>query len=196
MPARLEVIAGPMFSGKSEELIRRIRRAKWANKRIALVKPFRDSRTESYVATRNIVDGRSLIAETFPAEPVCAIEDILMVLESTEAEILGIDEGQFFDDWLIDGVAVLLRTHKLQDFRIIVAGLDLDYRLQPFGPMPQLLAMADRIDKLTGVCMNCGTDDARFTQRLHGTSQTIQVGDLGDYQVRCRKCHFIPTLPK
>lgn len=190
MPARLEVIPGPMFSGKTEELIRRVKRAEWAHKPVLRIKPLRDTRANCITA-RSVVNGVVVCTDSMPAEEVSSARDILALTDTVRPAVIGIDEAQFFEPWIIDVVRCLLNDQQATDLRIIVSGLDLDYAREPFGSMPQLLAMADDVTKLTGVCMKCGADGARFTQRVAGGTDRVQVGNFGDYEVRCRLCHYI-----
>lgn len=193
MPARLEVIAGPMFSGKTGELIRRIERARLARKRVQLIKPRLDDRTKEFVAARSFDEsGKCGFAKRIPAVVVGMHQEFVAAMDG-DWDVIGLDEAQFFlEPWFLTELIGLLEIQKDSNLRIIASGLDLDYRLEPFGPMPQLLAMADEVNKLTAVCVSCGAD-ARFTQRLRGSTEQIQVGDAGDYEVRCRTCHYIPS---
>lgn len=181
MQGRLEVIAGGMFSGKSEELVRRLRRALIARQKIQVFKPRTDTRhDESRLITR---DNRELAAQT-----VSSSEELTALLES-EVEVVGIDEAQFFDDGLIDLVTDLAD----RGVRVIVAGLDQDYLRQPFGPMPRILALAELVDKVHAVCVKCG-GLAHYSQRISGGSEQVQVGDTEAYEARCRDC-YIPYRP-
>jgi thymidine kinase len=172
----IEVICGPMFSGKSEELIRRIRRAEIARLRVQIFKHSIDARYDS----ENIV---SHSRQSLPSIAVTSPEDIL---EQTadRTELVAVDEAQFFDHGLVDVCMRLANQGK----RVIVAGLDLDYRGLPFGPMPELMCRAEYISKQLAICMSCG-DPAGFTQRLTGGRDQIQVGATGMYEARCRH-HF------
>lgn len=190
MSSRLEVIAGSMFSGKTEELIRRVKRAEWARKPVLLIKPESDTRANC-IRARSIVDGQVICTDSMPAHEVAAFEDVLMLMERFRPSVLGMDEAQFFEPWIVDAVQFLLQGHRSDDLRIIASGLDLTYAREPFGSMPRLLAIADEVTKLTGVCMKCGADGARFTQRTAGGTSTVQVGDADSYEVRCRSCHYI-----
>jgi len=182
---KLEVVCGPMFSGKSEELMRRLRRAKIARQHIIIFKPTIDTR---YIAD-NIVshDGNSL-----NAFPVKDAQELLSVVVNNNATVIGIDEAQFFDIGIVDTICELIESGK----RVIVAGLDLDYRGIPFGPMPLLLAIADQITKLQAICNTCG-HDAHFTQRIVNNKpapfedEVVKVGGQESYQARCRTCHVI-----
>ena len=187
---KLEVVCGPMFSGKSEELMRRLRRAKIARQNSIIFKPKIDTR---YIAS-NIVshDGNSL--DAFPIEEV---NDILEMATYNLATVIGIDEAQFFTQSVINVICTLIEQGK----RVVVAGLDLDYRGVPFGPMPTLLAIADNVTKLQAICNICG-GDAHFTQRIVNSKPApfddeliIKIGGQESYQARCRACHIIDKQP-
>lgn len=179
---RLEVICGSMFSGKTEELIRRLRRAELAQQKTHIFKPAIDTRRDAL--TINSHNGSML-----PAYPV---HDSSIVLSTplTTAAVVGIDEVQFFDERIVEAILVLVE----KGHRVIAAGLDLDFRGIPFGCMPQLLALADSITKLNAVCIVCGTD-AHFTQRLINgkparfNDPIIVIGADECYQARCRNCY-------
>lgn len=192
MPARLEVICGPMFSGKTEELLRRIQRASWRGERVAVVKPHIDTRTEAFIAARAIIDGQSKIVGKHDATVISNQQELVDII-ATKPDVLAINEGQFFEPWLVSVITDTLEQHKDTAMRIIIDGLDRDYRKQPFGCMPALILESDDTQKLKGVCMACGDDNGIFTQRLAHDNRQILVGDLGQYQVRCRKCHYIPS---
>lgn len=193
MSSRLEVIAGPMFAGKTEELIRRTKREQYAHRSVVVIKPYIDTRTESFIASRAVdAHGNSIIVERFEATVTHSAQEIQAAC-SPSVQTVVVDEAQFFGNELPYIIGTVLSARKDEDFLVIVSGLDLDYALRPFGPMPLLLAMADEVIKLDAICMRCHARGARFTQRIRGTSATVQVGDLGDYQVRCRRCHYIFT---
>lgn len=173
---RVEVITGGMFSGKSEELVRRLRRAAIARQRVQVFKPVMDTRhAPERLITR---DNRELAAQA-----VACSQDLLGALEP-EVEVVGIDEAQFFDAQLVDCVETLAD----RGLRVIIAGLDLDFRRVPFGPMPQLMARAELVDKMHAVCVVCG-GAASFSQRIAGGDERIQVGDTEAYEARCRACY-------
>jgi thymidine kinase len=176
----IEVITGSMFSGKSEELIRRLRRAQIARQRVQIFKPILDNRfSEAHIvshsdmrlASENVKSSQELLART-PAD----------------AEVVGIDEGQFFDTQLPAVCDELASSGK----RVIVAGLDTDYLGRPFEPMPQLLAIAEYITKTLAICVVCG-GPANHTQRLVVSADRVLVGASGMYEARCRHC-FDPRL--
>jgi thymidine kinase len=176
----IEVIVGSMFSGKSEELIRRLRRAQIARQRVQIFKPAVDSR----YADDHIVSHSEL---RIPSEQALNSADLLAKVKP-ETEVVGIDEGQFFDADLPSACAELA-SHGV---RVIVAGLDQDYLGKPFEPMPQLLAVAEYITKTRAICMVCG-NPANHTQRLVQSSDRVLLGAMGTYEARCRHC-FDPTL--
>ncbi len=190
MPARLEVITGPMFSGKTEELIRRIKREQYAHRTVQVLKPVVDTRTTDYIAARAILNGKHEVVQRMPAIVIRTPQDLKQAL-STRYDLLVIDEGQFMDVQSPTAIEQYLHRYQAESLRVIISGLDLDYRREPFGPMPLFLAMADDITKLSGVCMQCGSPEGRFTQRMSGGSKQILVGSE-NYQVRCRACHTIP----
>ncbi|MGC4083355.1 MAG: thymidine kinase [Vicinamibacterales bacterium] len=171
----IEVITGSMFSGKSEELIRRIRRAQIARQRVQVFKPVIDDRfSHDHIVSHS--DMR--IGST----NVRSSDDIVAAVED-ETEVVGIDEGQFFDANLPAACNTLADRGK----RVIVAGLDQDYLGRPFEPMPQLLAIAEYITKTLAICMVCG-DPANHTQRLVSSGERVLVGASGLYEARCRHC--------
>lgn len=175
-PGRLEVITGGMFSGKSEELVRRLRRALIARQKIQVFKPLLDSRHEPEVLVTR--DNRRVDART-----VADSAELMSCIES-EVEVVGIDEAQFFDAGLVGVVSQLAD----RGVRVIVAGLDQDYQRQPFGPMPEILALAEFVDKMHAVCVRCG-GLAHYSQRIAGGQEQVQVGDAEAYEARCRNCY-------
>ena len=175
-PGRLEVITGGMFSGKSEELVRRLRRALIARQKIQVFKPLLDSRHEPEVLVTR--DNRRVDART-----VADSAELMSCIES-EVEVVGIDEAQFFDAGLVGVVSQLAD----RGVRVIVAGLDQDYQRQPFGPMPEILALAEFVDKVHAVCVRCG-GLAHYSQRIAGGQEQVQVGDAEAYEARCRNCY-------
>ena len=167
-----------MSAGKSSELIRRIERARLAYLPTIIVRPATDTRSRAnYVESRNGMASQAIVVES-SAE---------ILKYSSHAVVIGLDESQFFEDDIVDVIQHLLRHKK----KIIASGLDLDYRGKPFGPVPVLLAMADRVDKLLAVCRKCGSDFACRTQRLVQSQETILVGDA-QYEARCIHCFEPP----
>jgi len=178
----IEAICGPMFSGKSEELIRRLRRATIARKRVQVFKPAIDTRfSENEIVTH--ADSR------MRSEVVDSAEGILDKLD-WRSQVVGIDESNFFGSGLLDIANRLADSGK----QVIIAGLDTDYLGRPFPPMPDLLAMAESITKTLAVCMRCGAP-AKHTQRLVESEELILVGAGGSYEARCRRC-FEPGAPR
>lgn len=167
-----------MFSGKSEELVRRLRRALIARQRIQVFKPVTDNRNESSrLVTR---DGREVAAVSV------ADSDALAATLDQEVEVVGIDEAQFFDE----GLVALVGDLADRGVRVIVAGLDQDYLRRPFGPMPAILALAEYVDKMHAVCVVCG-GPAHYSQRTAGGDEQVQVGDTEAYEARCRRCYEV-----
>src|SRR3569832_2221080 len=162
MAPRLEVIVGPMFSGKTELLISRLHRVLYARKRLRIVKPARDTRTQGFIASRAVnPDGTTEITDMLSAQMVRDAEELAKLTAGDDYDVLAVDEAQFFplDEPLKDSLGWfgrLIRDRRESNLRIIVAGLVMDFAENPFGPIPGLLAMADQVDKLTGVCMVCG----------------------------------------
>jgi len=174
----IEVIAGSMFSGKSEELIRRLRRARIARQKVQVFKPQIDSR----FSDDHIVSHSEMKHESVNVRSAADIGDRV----EAETEVVGIDEAQFFDNELIAIVNELAE----RGLRVIVAGLDQDYTGKPWEPMPQLLAVAEYITKTHAICVKCG-QPANYTQRTFESEERVAVGGEGMYEARCRQC-FVP----
>ena len=181
----VEVITGSMFSGKTDELIRRLRRARIARQTIQVFKPSIDTRFEHEKVT-------SHAGTEFEATPVRSAAEIVQLLQS-DSTVVAIDEAQFFDDALRRVVQEIAN----RGVRVLVAGLDTDFRGEPFGPMPELMALAERVDKLHAICMVCG-DEASRTQRLidgrpaRYDDPVVVVGASEMYEARCRMHHDVP----
>ena len=175
----IEVIVGSMYSGKTEELIRRLRRAQIARQRVEIFKPSMDDR----YARDAIVSHSEL---RIPSRAIREPAEILKYAH--EAQVIGIDEGQFLGQELVGVGERLARMGK----RVIVAGLDQDYLARPFEPMPQLLAIAEYITKTLAICVVCGEPASR-TQRNRAEGGRVVVGGAGLYEARCRRCHTVPT---
>ncbi|MCC7441241.1 MAG: thymidine kinase [Bdellovibrionales bacterium] len=174
---RIEVICGSMFSGKTEELMRRVKRAQFARQKVQIFKPVIDNRY-------GVEHVQSHDARRAEAIPVANAREILTHLED-RCRIVGIDEAQFLDAEIVE-VATRLANRGV---RVIVAGLDMDFRGLPFGPMPSLMAVAEDVTKLSAVCMGCGAPASR-SQRLAADQQsTVMVGAADLYEARCRQCH-------
>lgn len=181
----IEVVCGSMFSGKTDELIRRLVRATIARQKVQVVKPAIDVRYAVEKVT-------SHTGSNFDAIPVEKASDILEKLEA-DTTVVGIDEAQFFDE----GVVEVAQTLADRGIRVIVAGLDMDFRGEPFGPMPIIMSMAEQVDKLHAICMTCG-DEASRTQRLVNGKPAryddpiVIVGASELYEARCREHHEVP----
>ncbi|MBR3568545.1 MAG: thymidine kinase [Salinivirgaceae bacterium] len=171
---RIEVICGSMFSGKTEELIRRLRRAKFARQSVEIFKPAVDVRYSA-------VDVVSHDDNSIPSTPVESAQNILLL--ASNVQVVGIDEAQFFDDGLVDVCNQLANS----GVRVIVAGLDMDYLGKPFGPMPKLMAIADDVLKVHAVCVRCGAL-AQFSHRLAKTDKLVLLGETDSYEPLCRRC--------
>lgn len=172
----IEVVCGSMFSGKTEELIRRLRRAQIANLRVEIFKPAIDTRYDEFdVVSHNDVRIRST--------PVTSSQNILLLAD--EVDVVGIDEAQFFDPEIANVAETLARN----GIRVIVAGLDMDFQAQPFGAMPQLLAKADYITKLHAICVKCG-QIAHFSYRKSANEKKVLLGETDVYEPRCRSCYY------
>ncbi len=180
----IEVICGSMFSGKSEELIRRVHRVQIAKKKVQVFKPTIDTRYSiQYIYSHN---GTKIEAIN--------ISNSKELLEKTEpdTEVVAIDEAQFYDK----GIVTICQKLADQSRRVIVAGLDQDFRGEPFGPIPELLAVAEYIDKLQAICMICGSPASRTQRLVNGkpakySDPTILIGAKETYEARCRKCHIV-----
>lgn len=183
---RIEIITGPMFSGKSEELIRRLKRARIARQRVACYKPDIDLRYH-----RTAIASHS--SQTHDASVVTPNsdrlrEDLFTNGKIQEVDVIGLDEVQFFDNDVIPLALELVHLGK----RVILAGLDTTFANEPFGPVPNLMALADEVTKLSAVCMTCGAP-AIHTQRLGASQELVVVGAAGLYEARCRT-HFQPFI--
>lgn len=172
---RIEVICGSMFSGKTEELIRRLRRARFAKQRVEIYKPGIDTR----YSAEDVVSHDS---NSLEATPVESPESILFLSEN--AQVVGIDEAQFFDERLVDVCKQLADAGK----RVIVAGLDLDFKGVPFGPMPNLMAMAEDVTKVHAICVRCG-DLAYVSHRIVADQRRVLLGESAEYEPLCRSCY-------
>ena len=170
----IEVICGSMFSGKTEELIRRLKRVRIAEQSIEIFKPARDTRY-------SVDEVVSHDARSIPSRAVHTATEILEV--GSQIDVIGIDEAQFFDDKL----TAVCEELALRGHRVIVAGLDMDFRGRPFGPMPELLAVAEYVTKLHAICNHCG-NLATHTYRLTTDAETVVLGEKDIYEARCRHC--------
>jgi thymidine kinase len=177
----IEVVCGSMFSGKTEELLRRVKRARLARQRVMLFKPRIDNRYDDV----KVVSHEGLKADAIAVSSAAEIRAFDGVLQ---ASVVGVDEAQFFDE----GVLAVAEELANAGVRVILAGLDQDYLGKPFGPMPALMAIAEYVTKLHAVCTQCGAPACR-SQRLIGAEGQLFVGGATDYEARCRKC-FVPAI--
>jgi thymidine kinase len=185
-PGWIEVIAGVMFSGKSEELIRRVRRAVIARKRVQVFKSHLDER---YAGLYSVSSHDGLTVE---AEPVDSAEQVMRALRP-DTEVVAVDEVQFLDD----GIVEVADGFANRGIRVILAGTDVDFRGLPFGAMPTLMSVAEVVDKLHAICVICGGPASRNQRLINGEpapwdSPTIMVGGRESYEARCRHCHRVP----
>lgn len=172
---RIEVICGSMFSGKTEELIRRMKRAKFAKQRVEIFKPTIDVRySEEEVVSH---DHNSILST-----PIGSSESILLL--ASDIDVVGIDEAQFFDEGLIE----VCNTLAKNGMRVIIAGLDMDYKGVPFGPIPALCAIADDVTKVHAICVKCGAL-AYLSHRLVANEHRVLLGEQGEYEPLCRDCY-------
>ena len=174
-PGRIEVVCGSMFSGKTEELIRRMRRAEFARQRVEIFKPAIDTRySEEDVVSHDM--------HTIPSTPIDSSAQILLL--SSEIDVVGIDEAQFFDNGLVEVCNQLANN----GVRVIVAGLDMDYKGVPFGPIPALCAIADEVTKVHAICVKCGAL-AYVSHRLVKNDKRVLLGEKDEYEPLCRDCY-------
>lgn len=181
----IEVVAGPMYSGKTEELIRRIRRAEIAKQKVQVFKPEIDNR----YSKQDVV---SHAGDKIQSVPVKSSKEILEKLLD-DTDVIGIDEAQFFDDFLVEIVSKIANNNR----RVICAGLDMDFKGEPFGPMPKLMAIAEFVDKIQAVCMVCNNPATRTQRLINGkpakkSDPVVLIGAQESYEARCRKCHRVP----
>lgn len=174
----IEVVCGSMFSGKTEELIRRIKRAQFAKQHIELFKPALDNR----YAEMEIV---SHDASALPTTPVHNASEILLYVSMDTVEVVGIDEIQFFDEGIVEVCNKLANN----GIRVIVAGLDMDFQGKPFGPMPKLMAIAEYVSKMHAICTHCG-DLATFSHRFVQNEKQVFLGEKDAYEPLCRTCYL------
>ena len=171
----IEVICGSMFSGKTEELIRRLKRAKFANQKVEIYKPCIDVRySDDQVVSHD--------SHSIPSTPIDSPASMLLL--SSDVEVVGIDEAQFFDETIVEVVQTLAN----RGVRVIVAGLDTDFLGKPFGPMPALMAVAEDVQKVHAVCMKCGSP-ANHSHRLSSSEQLVVLGEKDIYEPLCRHCY-------
>lgn len=176
----IEVICGSMFSGKTEELIRRLKRAKFANQRTAIFKPARDVRYDE----KNVVSHDENQIDSIPVQ---SSAEILRYIQ--EVNVIGIDEAQFFDAEL----PAICQRLAIMGMRVVVAGLDMDFRGNPFGPIPDLLAVAEYVTKVHAICPHCG-NLATHSYRLSEEQETVVLGEKDKYEPRCRICYNMGNI--
>ena len=174
-PGRIEVVCGSMFSGKTEELIRRMRRAQFARQKVEIFKPSIDTR---YSEEEVVSHDRNAI----PSTPIDASAQILLL--ATDIDVVGIDEAQFFDEGLVDVCNELAN----RGVHVIVAGLDMDYKGVPFGPIPSLCAIADEVTKVHAICVRCGAL-AYVSHRKVSNDRRVLLGEIDEYEPLCRECY-------
>lgn len=171
----VEVICGSMFSGKTEELIRRLKRAQFANQKIAIFKPSIDVRySDADVVSHDL--------HSIESTPICSAVKMLEV--GDDIQVVGVDEAQFFDDSIVETVQILAD----RGVRVIVAGLDTDYLGNPFGPMPALMAVAEDVQKVHAICVRCG-NLANHSHRLSSSTRLVELGEKDIYEPLCRQCY-------
>lgn len=171
----IEVICGSMFSGKTEELIRRLKRAQFANQKVEIYKPAVDVRySEDKVVSHD--------SHSIPSTPIDSPASMLLL--SSDVEVVGIDEAQFFDDTIIE----VVRTLANRGIRVIIAGLDTDFSGKPFGPMPALMAVAEDVQKVHAICVRCGSP-ANHSHRLSKSEDLVVLGEKDVYEPLCRHCY-------
>jgi len=173
---RIEVICGSMFSGKTEELIRRLKRAKFARQKVEIFKPAIDTR----YSDESVVSHDS---HSISSTPIDSSATILLL--TSDIDVVGIDEAQFFDSGLVEVCNELANN----GVRVIIAGLDMDFRSKPFGPMPQLCAIADEVSKVHAICVKCG-QLANFSHRTVKNDKQVLLGETAEYEPLCRQCYL------
>jgi thymidine kinase len=178
----IEVISGSMFSGKTEELLRRLRRARIARQRVEIFKPLVDSRYSDEAVVSH--DANSIRCTTVESSG-----NILLL--NADTDVIGIDEAQFFDS----GLTAVCNTLASQGVRVIVAGLDMDFKGKPFGPMPDLMACAEYVTKVHAICVRCG-NLAHYSYRIKGSDKLVEVGAGESYEALCRACYHQLTEGK
>jgi thymidine kinase len=186
----IEVITGVMFSGKSEEMIRRVRRALIARRRVQV---FKSSLDDRYHGIGHVSSHDGSGVDAVPVKNSLEVAELV----HPDAQVIAIDEVQFLDD----GIVEVLTALADRGARVIVAGIDMDFRGEPFGPMPRILALAEAVDKLHAICMKCGHSATRNQRLVNGEpapyeSPVVQVGGSESYEARCRRCHEVPSVTR
>ncbi|MCC6934694.1 MAG: hypothetical protein IT406_03360 [Candidatus Yanofskybacteria bacterium] len=188
---KIIVRTGPMFADKTGSAIQDAKNAQYRNERVLAIRPALDRHSEPFIISRRVIDGKPQPDLKFPARIVKTRQEFREIVRDPMLSLLIIEEGQFFPHWIVPELRDAQHVRRQDKFKVVVVGLNLDYRLRPFDPMPAIMAMADKVRVHTGVCMHCKRRKGRYTQRLHGGTAQNQPGDFGDYEVRCRVCHFI-----
>jgi thymidine kinase len=186
----IEVITGVMFSGKSEEMIRRVRRALIARRRVQV---FKSSLDDRYHGIGHVSSHDGSGVDAVPVKNSLEVAELV----HPDAQVIAIDEVQFLDDGIVEVLSALADRGA----RVIVAGIDMDFRGEPFGPMPRILALAEAVDKLHAICMKCGHSATRNQRLVNGEpapyeSPVVQVGGSESYEARCRRCHEVPSVTR
>lgn len=193
--ATLEVICGPMFSEKSRELLRLIKRQEYARRRVLAIKPKLDDRNFGEIATRaQDKDGNFVVIERYPAEVVETAQEIHALIKTKFPQVLVFDEAQFFDEWFFNLINELLMSNR--KLKIIVSGLNMNAWGDPFREMPRLMAIANKIRILNAICFKCGSEKATMTYKREEGTGKVQTGDAGLYEARCRECWTPPPKTK
>ncbi len=193
MPARLEAITGSMFCGKSEELVRRLVRARYAEKRILVVAPKLDTRSARNIFTLIAEHDKLKTYDRLKTASIANLRELTCLIEEGRPDVVALDEVQFFSKSLPTALSRILADKSPGDFTIIVSGLDQDSFGKGFGPMPEILARANDVQKLTAICNACKRESAYYTYRLPGGSrEQKEIGDTDRYQARCLKCWQLP----
>ena len=184
----ITVYTGPMFSGKTQALMARLMSKKRAHKNVLVVKPALDNRYDSVdeIVVKQKTEQKFEKHASMAAHAIKDVGELIALVKKIQPDVIGVDEAQFFGDEFSGALAEMSKS-----LDVYVAGLDLDAWARPFGPMPQLLAVADRVEKFTANCFQCG-QDARFTQKIGGSSGRIEVGADDLYEARCAECWTIP----
>jgi thymidine kinase len=183
----ITVFTGPMFSGKTEALLVRLSRAKYAKKKILVVKPHKDLRTVDEIVSRRLKEEEKKFQKysSMSANTVGSESELIELVNKTNCQIIGADECQFFPDWFVSLTEYFAWRRGID---LVLSGLDIDAWRRPFGIMPQLIAIADEVQKFRAICFKCGKE-ARFTQKLTGSKEQIEIGDADKYEARCGDCY-------
>jgi len=188
---RVEVVAGPMFAGKSLEEIRRLERAAHANQKILLIKPGIDNRGKRDIFSMVKENVKLSSYDNLTMKVLNSPKDLGDLFKPPNFDVLAVDEAQFLRKWFLKALTKMIETSCRLDITVIISGLDMDYLCKPFGIMPDLMAVADEVLKLTAICFRCRGKNgpAIFTQRISDSKEQVLVGDKEAYEARCRVCH-------